>query len=107
MLQDTAEFEIHRRLVRDLEGHVQTRDWWVWIHFHLDEETDVSIAGLAREVETWLSSLDPDVEIESGYPLAWDGGGIHVELKAIPRKPGRRGGPPLVANPLPAVAFWT
>jgi hypothetical protein len=105
--QDTEEFDLHRRLVGELESNVNNRNWWVWIHFHVDDDGEFGLAGLADEVETWLGSLDPDIEIESGYGLEWTEGPLHVELKAIPRRRERRGAPPLVGNPFPPVAFWS
>jgi hypothetical protein len=110
MFENTAQFQLHRRIVRELESGVNNRDWWVWIHFHVDEETDVSLVGLADEVERWLAQMNPDEQVaqaERVRELKWTGGGIHVELKAIPRGVASRGSPELVGNPFPAVAFWT
>jgi hypothetical protein len=99
--QGSEEFEMQRRIVGELESNVNNRDWRVWVRFDIDGNSEVSLAGLADEVETWLASLDQDVEVESGYGVEWVGRG-HVDLKAIPRWRESRGGPPLVGNPVPS-----
>ena len=52
--------------------------------------------------------MNPDLPIAGAYSLTWgDGSGLSVDLRASPRGKVFRGGPPLVGNPLPVVAFWT
>lgn len=110
MIEDTAEFELHRRIARALESGVVNRDWWIWISFRVDAETAVSLAGLAETVERWLGEADPDEELGQHArvrELTWPGGGIHVTLRAIPRRLASRGAVELVGNPFPAIAYWT
>jgi hypothetical protein len=109
MSDQTAGFALHRRIVQQLESNVRTRDWWVWIEFHLDDETDVSLNGLADAVEEWLGEADADEQLEQPdriRELKWDGGGIHVQLRAIPRGVNTRGLPELIGNPFPAFAYF-
>ncbi len=110
MLEDTAEFKLHRRIVRVLEGGVKNREWWIWIDFQATEETDVSLVGLHTAVERWLEQVTPDGQLkrpERVREFTWTGGGIQVGLIALPRGPATRGSPELVGNPIPAFAFWT
>ncbi len=108
MYEDTAQFQLHRRIARELESNVKNRDWWLWMDFHLDEETDVSIAGLADAVEQWLSQMDPDDQAGERVPaIEWTGGGIHVEITAARRGVASRGSAELIGNPFPVFAVWT
>jgi len=104
-----TEFELvlHRRLVNELERNVESRDWWLWVHFHVDEEdVDPDVTGIGARVEAWLGTLGPLQAGAQAYRTHVDGAGIHVEVTAQPRGAAHRGEPTLVGNPLPYPAFF-
>ncbi len=110
MLEDIAEFKLHRRIVLALESGVRNREWWLWIDFELEEYSDTSLVGLAYSVERWLEQVSPDHQLKRRdrvRELKWPGPGIQVILIAVPRGAATRGSPELVGNPIPAFAFWT
>lgn len=102
---DEAEFELHRRVARELEVGVHDRDWWVWIELLPEDHwaADTSLDGLADHAAAWLSSLD--VDAEQGETV-WSVAGLDVRLRARRRPEKSRGKQPLVGNPLPAFAYF-
>lgn len=103
---DEAEFELHRRVARELEVGIQDRDWWVWIELLPEDRwaADISLDGLADQAAAWLSSLDADAEQGE---MVWSVDGLDVRLRARRRSARSRGQQPLVGNPLPAFAYFT
>lgn len=92
-----------------METNVQSRDWWLWIEFVLDEEdVDPSVSNLGQKVEAWLATLDANVVPApgTGYKARFDGANIHVDVAAVPRGVSMRGDPVLVGNPLPGAGFF-
>jgi hypothetical protein len=101
------ELTFHRRIVRELERNVNSRDWWLWIRFHLEEEgIDPSVSGIGAEVQEWLGTMNPDLKLEQPHRRQFGGAGIHVQVCATPRGAAYRADPTLVANPLPVAAFF-
>lgn len=105
---DETELTIHQRIAKELERNVESRDWWLWIRFHLEEEgVDADVAGTGAEVEQWLRTMNVDLPAVHAYKLQLSSGtAISVEISAIPRGERFRGDPTLIANPLPVAAFF-
>ena len=103
---DDAEFELHRRVARELEVGVQDRDWWVWMELLPEDRpaADISLDGLADQAAAWLSSLDTDAEQAE---MLWSMDDLDVRLRARRRPAKSRGQQPLVGNPLPAFGYFT
>jgi hypothetical protein len=103
----TTEFEWHREVAAELERRVQNRDFFVWLNVTGRRRGEpVDYDAIAREIETWLRGLDPDTHSPAEPGLQTYGPTLDLEVRAIPKKPEARGSQPLVANPVPAVAYW-
>jgi hypothetical protein len=101
------EFEWHRELAAELERRVQNRDFFIWLNVTGRRRGEpIDYDAIAREVETWLRGLDPESHSPQAPGLQSVGPTLDLEVRAIPKKRRARGSQPLVANPLPAVAYW-
>lgn len=95
---------LHHALSEALEGGVANRDWFLWLDVSGgDPHPDFS--SLIEQTERWLAQQDPDAR-ELATTLSWQQRGLHVEIRAEPKKPRARGAQPLVGNPYPAFAYW-
>jgi hypothetical protein len=90
---DEPGLTIHKRIVKELESNVVSREWWLWISFQLEEEgVDPDVRGIGAEVEAWLDTMNVDVPVEQAYKLPISSGAaISVEVAAVPRPLGLRG----------------
>jgi hypothetical protein len=101
------EFEWHREVAAELERRVRNRDFLLWLNVTGRRRGEpVDYDAIAREVETWLRGLDPDSHSPRERGLQSVGPTLDLEVRAIPKKLPARGSQPLVANPVPAVAYW-
>jgi hypothetical protein len=103
----STEFEWHREITAELERRVQNRDFLIWVNVtgqRRGKQVDYDVIG--REVEAWLRNLDPDAHSPQSPAFPVYGPTLDLEVRAIPKKPEARGAQPLVANPVPAVAYW-
>ncbi len=100
--------------VRDaLNSNCRDPNFFVWIN--VDPETtdaeveDVPLDDLARRVDEWLGTLDPDENPADGpRQETFDVSGLAVRVSALAKKASARGrSAPIVGNPVPAFAYWT
>jgi hypothetical protein len=103
-----SEFEWHREVAAELERRVRNRDFFIWLNVTGRRRGEpVDYDAIAREVETWLRGLDPESHSPLEPGLQSVGPTLDLEVRAIPKKQPARGSQPLVANPVPAVPYWT
>jgi len=115
-----GEGEWHRRVRELLNAQVPDPNFFVWLNVSPaggrdrfpNQDTDFQAAAdkVASATRGWLSSLDPDEVIEAGMSpnTELEAAGVVVSLRAIPKKPAHRSfSGVLVANPEPAIAYWT
>jgi hypothetical protein len=103
---DRASFDLHRRIVRELEQSVSNRDWWLWLTIE-EEDPEAEVAGMGPEIDHWLAQCDPAGGKVVEADLPWVEGRLVFRLRALPRSSGSRGGSELFGNPFPAFAEWT
>ncbi len=103
----TSEFEWHREVAAELERRVRNRDFFLWLNVTGRRRGEpVDYGAMSGELEIWLRGLDPDSHSPGDPGFQVRGPTLDLEVRAIPKKPEARGSQPLVANPVPAVAYW-
>jgi len=94
----------HHMLTQALEAGVTNRDWFLWLDVSGDDPRP-DYTSLIDQTEAWLEGQDPDAP-DPAAELVWHRGGLHVQIRALPKKSRARGANPLVGNPYPAFAYW-
>jgi hypothetical protein len=101
------EFQWHREVAAELERRVRNRDFFLWLNVTGRRRGEpVDYDAISRELETWLRGLDPETHSPRTPGFQSFGPTLDLEVRAIPKKREARGSQPLVANPVPAVAYW-
>jgi hypothetical protein len=103
---DKASFDLHRRIVTELENGVSNRNWLLWLKIE-EEDHETKVAGLAPEIDTWLDGCDPDGGVTVELDGPWTEGQLVMRLRALPKPRDARGGSELFGNPYPPFAEWT
>ena len=100
---------MHEQVRRSLDTGLRNRNFWLSISVQIDEEGGLDWSAFHREVEPWLDDLDPDALgdqplDERTWEFSWGEVSVQVWRKG---EQFRNEEVPVVANPAPAVAFWS
>src|SRR4051794_3007547 len=108
MTLSTEDLERHRAVAYAIDSHLRHRDYWIHLDVTAEGQHDPEQAAteFVPKLDQWLDMLGQPQQHQS--EAEFDAAGVHLEVKVFAKgDTSLRQGGTIVANPVPAFAYWT